>query len=158
MRRTAVAIIFVVTIDPLDDRLIDDPDIGDVDLLEVARATVIPGPVDIVGPQRIPADRRTSDTDADTPATTADECHQRRRVAWPHELRPRQPAPGIIGPYPATVVERREAPRRIVHPGPAPGRDIRPVAVTVGRPARRHRSRPRGHSDRPARGQAGGRG
>ena len=39
-------------------------------------------------------------------------------------------------------MERREAPGRIVHPGPAPGRDIGPVPVAIRHPARRHRRIP----------------
>ena len=55
--------------------------------------------------------------------------------------RARAPAPAVADVGPATVVERREAPRVVVDPGPAPRVDPRPVAAAVRRPARRHARR-----------------
>ncbi len=48
------------------------------------------------------------------------------------------PAPTAIDLRPTAVVERREPPRALVHPGPAPIADIGPTPLAVGDPVRLH--------------------
>ena len=54
----------------------------------------------------------------------------------------RRPAPALVDLHPAAIMERRKPPRRIVHPGPAPGLHIRPVTVAVRHPVMRDRRIP----------------
>src|ERR1019366_10350741 len=49
----------------------------------------------------------------------------------------RDPAPARADMSPAAVVEGCETPWSGVHPGPTPGRDIRPLTVPIGNPGRR---------------------
>ncbi len=52
------------------------------------------------------------------------------------------PTPAARHEGPAAIMEGRKAPGRIIHPGPSPGRDPGPVAVTVRRPAGRYTREP----------------
>ncbi len=53
----------------------------------------------------------------------------------------RNPTPASAHLRPAAVVEGREAPRLVVDPGPAPGVDVGPAAIAVGRPVLRNIAR-----------------
>ncbi len=55
--------------------------------------------------------------------------------------RARAPAPAVADVDPAAVVRRREAPRCVVDPAPAPRVDPRPASVAIRRPADRDRGR-----------------
>ncbi|MDR8810592.1 hypothetical protein FEP95_05704 [Burkholderia multivorans] len=73
------------------------------------------------------------------PVAAADERDERRRIGGRRAdgRRPRHPRPAIVDVGPATVVIGREAPRRVVDPGPAPRRLPDPVAVVIRRPVGR---------------------
>jgi hypothetical protein len=47
----------------------------------------------------------------------------------------RNPAPAVIILDPAAIMERRETPRRVIHPRPAPGCYIRPTPMPIRHPA-----------------------
>ena len=95
--------------------------------------------VDFIGRQRHPADRAgAARTDRQAPTVAADEGDQRRRIDRAGGAMARPPGPTRADAHPATVMEGREAPRRIVDPGPAPRGHIGPMAVAVGRPFGRH--------------------
>ncbi len=136
-RRRAVAIAVVVIVDVgamvMSATIAHVPD---VDVGVAATAAAVPRVVDFARAKREPAHRAAAD--ADRPATAADKRDQRRRVDRAHAARSRYPAPAAVGVGPAAVVVRRKAPRRIVHPGPAPRRDIRPVTIAIRRPVGRH--------------------
>ena len=114
--------------------------VGDVDVGDVGRAGAIRRPIHFARRQREPGDRTLAlriGARAD-----ADEGHQRRRIHRACGARARHPSPAVVKARPAAVVRHREAPRRIVDPGPAPRLHVRPVAVAVRRPVaadmRRH--------------------
>src|SRR6185369_17608044 len=99
--------------------------------------------VDLARRERDPADRwsAAADPDRNTDARPADPGDERRRVDRTRDVRARRPAPDVAAIDPSSVVERREAPGRIVDPGPAPRPHPRPVADAVRRPADRHLAR-----------------
>src|SRR5207244_4675770 len=74
-------------------------------------------------------------------AAAADEGDQRRRIDRTHREGTRHPAPPARYKRPAAIVERRETPRRLVHPGPAPGIDPAPIPGAVRHPADSDRRR-----------------
>ena len=75
-----------------------------------------------------------------------DEADQSRRIdratsailATPH----RHPGPTVMPFNPAAIMERREPPGCVIHPGPAPRGDKRPMAVPIWCPARLDRRIP----------------
>src|SRR6185437_13767600 len=142
LRRTSLAVVVVLVVDVVDHRGAIDGvvhvDVGDVDATVVVAVAVVPRVVDLARAEREPAHRRAADAHRHAPAAAAHEGHQRRRIHRACHDRPRDPAPGAADVRPAAVVVGREAPRRIVHPGPTPRRDVGPVAVAVRRPVRRH--------------------
>ena len=73
------------------------------------------------------------------------ECHERGSVDRMRAARAGDPHPSVGSPRPASEVERREAPRRIVDPRPTPHPDVCPTAIPVGRPIVIHAAR-RPHS------------
>ena len=86
-----------------------------------------------------PADREADAPVEPAAASSADERDQRRRIDGrlaDHD-RARHPRPAVVDIRPAAVVIRREAPRRIIDPGPAPRRLPDPVPVVIGRPVGR---------------------
>ncbi|ARF86117.1 ROK family xylose-responsive transcription regulator [Burkholderia cenocepacia] len=83
-----------------------------------------------------------------TAATAAaHEGDERRRIdgRLADDHRAGHPGPAVVHVRPAAVVIRREAPRRVVDPGPAPRRLPDPVAVVIRRPVGRRVVR---HPDR----------
>src|ERR1700730_15701200 len=105
--------------------------VGDIHPLHVMRTTPIVRNVDFSGSQREPSDARAT---AQSKSASAHKNDQGWRKDWPDGNRPSHPAPAVFGIGPAPVVERRKAPRLIFYPGPAPGIDVRPMAITIRRP------------------------
>ena len=136
MRILAVAVVERRVVDDIGD-VGDIGDVRDVDLAHIARAGGIAGHVDFARREREPADGRTgaADGDGDVDARPAHPGHQRRRIDRPCRERPRRPAPGVAVVDPAAVMERREAPGRIVDPGPAPRTHPGPMTAAVRSPA-----------------------
>ena len=127
----------------VDDRrdVGDVGDVRDVDVLRVARARLVARNKHLARREREPADGRLSapaDVDRHAQLRPADPRHQRRRVHRLHDAHPRRPAPGVAHVDPAAIVERREAPRRVVNPGPAPRAHPGPVASAVRHPVHSH--------------------
>src|SRR5258708_1754322 len=127
-----------------DVRLVDDRSVGNVDILHVALADVIGRTVDVTRTEREPRDANsatTADSNADAEVRSSDPRHQGRCVdrAYINDSdrtrRARHPTPDASHDDPAAIVERRKTPRLIINPGPAPGRNPSPVAVTIGSPA-----------------------
>ena len=116
--------------------------IGHVDPADIGVADPVRRPVHLARPQRDPADRGPHRH----PDAQADEGHQRRRIDRPHHHADarlhRHPAPARPHLHPTPVMERREAPGRVIDPGPAPRRHPSPVAVAIRHPAHRHRREP----------------
>ena len=113
--------------------------VAGVGILQVVAAGVIRRSIHFVVTQRHPAHaRRVARIDV-TSGARAYPGHERRRK---HRAMPvtgtGHPAPAFVPMHPAAVVAGREAPGRIVYPGPAPGTDPAPVAETVRRPVQRH--------------------
>ena len=117
-----------------DSRLIDDRSIRDVDRANVALAHVVAGDVYLAWPKREP-------TDSSSAGRATHPGHHGGRIDRANASRARHPTPGIVPPRPTSVMERRETPRRVIDPGPAPRTDPRPMSEAVGRPADRHRRR-----------------
>ncbi|GEM_PF-6053743 len=113
------------------DKVVVDRDV--VDARDIGRAGAIDRPIHIARAQRIPGHPRPA-ADADRRAHATDESDHRWRIVRPHRDRPRHPSPAVAEVGPTPIVRRREAPRRVVDPGPAPGRHPGPVARTIGRP------------------------
>src|SRR5579859_1512161 len=99
--------------------------------------------VDLTRPQREPPDVHANSaayTDSHGEMRPADPRDQRGSIHRTHigngndARRARYPTPAAANIDPATIVEGRKAPRRIIHPRPAPRRDPGPVAVAIGRP------------------------
>src|SRR6516162_756116 len=124
---------------------VDDRGVVDVDVLNVARSDPISRAEDITRTKREPGHTcgHSANRNANSEVRTAHPGHQRRSVHRPHiadrnHRRPRchrHPAPYAADNDPASVVEGREAPGRIVYPRPSPRRNPDPVAVAVRRPA-----------------------
>ncbi len=127
------------------DHRVDVGDVGDVrdvHLAHVARTGPVRRHVDLVRREREPADRRTADRHRDADARAgADPGDERRRVHRPRDVAPGRPAPRVVAMDPAPIVERREAPRRVVDPCPAPRAHPGPVAGAVRCPADRDGAR-----------------
>ncbi len=133
----------VVVDDGLVDRHVVDHHRA-VDVGHVGRAGRIDRAICFARREREPRHARRADRDIDAPAHAATATHegnQRRRVDRPRRHRTGHPAPRRAHIGPAAIVERREAPRCIVDPGPAPRGDPGPVAGAIRRPADRHGTR-----------------
>ncbi len=145
MRSIAVPDIrHVDVVDDVIDRQIGDiGDVRHVDVADVVDARRVGRSVFLVGREREPADRLVAVMPiVRMPATTADEDDQGRRVDWTlDDHRPRHPAPAIADIGPAAVMERREAPGRIVDPRPAPRCNPAPMPIAIRRPIDRNRLR-----------------
>ena len=138
IRRAAVP---VVDVGDVDVRHVDvgDVDVGHVHVADVRVAHVIGGVVRLFRREREPGYAPTAaGADRHAPVAPAHEHDQRRRVHRSSDHAARHPGPPVAHVHPATVVKRREAPRRVVDPRPAPRLHPGPVAVAVRRPARGH--------------------
>src|SRR5579863_4273761 len=96
---------------------------------------MIRGVVGLAGPQRKPSDKVPAPT-ADAESSATYESNQRRSIIDTRGNFARAPGPPVINIGPAAIVKRREPPRFIVHPGPAPGINPGPVPVVIWRPTR----------------------
>src|SRR5207245_1649563 len=119
--------------------------IRDVDVCNVGAADAIRRHIDFTRCQREPGDAdstASADSDAYAKVWPADPGDKRGGVNRSYirdtddgARRARHPAPDSANRNPAAVVKWRKAPRSIIYPGPAPGRNQHPVAVAIGRPA-----------------------
>ncbi len=89
----------------------------------VAAAAGVVRVVRLVRRQRHPADVRRR---ASAGRATTDPGHHGRRIHRTCHTGARRPAPASTEEQPAPVVKRRESPRRIVDPAPAPGLHVPP--------------------------------
>ena len=125
-------------------RWIDDGDIvGDViDVADIARVGWVVRQVVFARGEWKPADRWAR-ANRKTDPGTVEPRHQRGRVYRMMPIRPRPPGPALVrgNVHPATVMERCEAPRRIIDPGPAPGLNMCPMTVSIRCPFPEHRAR-----------------
>src|SRR5439155_17785408 len=110
---------------------------GDVDPREILAAHRVRGPIDFARSKRKPTDR-TAAAHRYAEVASADERDKRGRVHGSLPRRTRHPAPTLLDERPATIVERRKAPWRIVDPCPSPRIDPCPMAVAIRRPTRRN--------------------
>src|ERR1700733_4271482 len=84
------------------------------------------------------AGKSSAECNTDAEPAASHESHQRRSVYRPDNDGPRDPSPITADESPAAVMERRKAPWFGVHPGPAPRRNVHPVAGLIGSPSRHH--------------------
>src|SRR6185436_21060633 len=97
--------------------------------------------VDLARRQRKPADDRRDGDAGDgrrAQILAPDKLHLRRGIYRRLARRPGDPAPGAPDVRPAAVVRNGVAPRRVIHPGPAPRVDPSPMAVAVRGPPGGH--------------------
>ncbi len=111
-----------------------------VDPVQISWAVTISRIVDLPRAQRNPADT-TAERNRNAPIGPADPSHHRRRITRPDVARSRHPHPTPVPISPASIVERREAPRGVVNPCITPGLDPGPVSILVRGPSRHHCSR-----------------
>src|SRR5437773_8512000 len=97
-------------------------------------------PINFSPPKRKPTDRTTA-PNRHAEIVPTDECDKRRRVDRALSRGTRHPAPLFPHERPATIVERRKTPWRIVDPGPSPWVDPCPMTVAIRRPSRRDPAR-----------------
>jgi len=109
-----------------------------VHAVQVDRRRAVVRPVDLARRQRHPTHGGATDAHRNAEPATAHPGHQGRRVDGPRHVGAGHPAPMAAPRHPAAVVEGREAPGRVVDPGPAPGRHRGPVAVAVRGPVVTH--------------------
>ncbi len=112
-----------------------DSRVGDVHIVDIARTGSIPGHVNFARSQREPG-HAGADADSSTETSSAHEGDQRGRIHRAHVYRTWHPAPGTFHECPTSVVEGSETPRFVFNPGPAPGRDPNPVAISIRSPSR----------------------
>ncbi len=103
-------------------------------MIHIAAAGAVPRHINFAGGEREPGDTRSANADGELKPSPAHESYQSGCVNGPHEHPSRNPEPPAGDKRPAPVVERRKAPRFILYPGPAPGRDPNPVPVAVRGP------------------------
>ncbi len=135
----------VILLTPLVVAMLVGMDV-DVDLTHMLHTGPVRRHESLVRGQRIPANRRrrlarAAAVKAQLPAVAANPAHQGGRPHGMGHIASRRPAPALVVPEPATIVEGRIAPGRVVDPGPAPWRHPGPAAVAVGRPADGHHVR-----------------
>src|SRR5208283_1513970 len=108
--------------------------IGSVDRADISRSGMEPREVGFMRPERRPCDqaRRLKKTDEGWRVGRMP-CHAEGTG---------YPAPPAAQPSPTPVVERHEAPRLAVDPGPAPSADVAPRTLLVGHPGRLDRRIP----------------
>src|SRR5207249_3104220 len=111
--------------------------VGYVHPVDIHAAHAISGHKDFAWRQGKPAHARST---AKAPLV-ANEHHESRRVDWPHDNRPRNPAPSIFDVGPPAVVEGGKSPRFVVDPSPTPRTNPDPMPVTIRSPAHRSGSR-----------------
>ena len=117
------------------DHLWPRAQIRDIHRMGVAGRGAIPRPIRLPRGERVPADRAGGHADGGARAKKPDDG---RRVDRPVRRvgHMRHPGPAAPDLGPAAIMGWREAPGRVVDPGPAPGRDPGPVAGAIGHPFR----------------------
>ena len=116
-----------------DVDVVHDDRVGHVHVAHVARRVPVPRHVHFARREREPA-HAVAERQGHVHGRSADPADERRRVVRTDVSRTRHPAPAMTHERPASVVEGREAPARVVDPGPAPRRDPAPAAVAIRRP------------------------
>src|SRR5579864_9112703 len=113
--------------------------VRDVHVVHIRAADAIPRHVHFSRCQGEPSHANAS-REAEARAA-ADKRHQSRRPHRTHHNRSRHPEPSAAYRRPSSVVERRESPRLVFHPGPAPGPNVDPVSEAVRSPSHNHGAR-----------------
>jgi hypothetical protein len=116
-------------IDVGDHRGVDDG-VAYVDLSHVSTADLVGRNVDFARSERKPADIAAPASGAST-----DEDNERGSVDGAHIDRAGNPSPAAAYEDPASVVERRVTPGRVIDPGVSPRRNPIPMAGVIRRPA-----------------------
>ena len=113
-----------------------DDGVAAIDILEVTAAHSIRRPIDFARPEWEPGNATdVAAGNRQLKIISTDKRYQCRRVVSPCALRAGNPAPGAAQICPAAVVGDRVTPWRVVHPGPTPGIDPRPMSVAIRCPA-----------------------
>ena len=115
---------------PVQNAPVANERIAEVDPLPESHAATEPREERFAKAQGEPADAESK--------STAEEPNKGRSINRRAKVRPRAPSPPAADERPASIVEWRKTPRRVVHPGPAPRADIIPVARAVGSPVATH--------------------
>src|SRR5580698_686302 len=115
-----------------------DPRVGDVHIIHVDAAGVVPGHKNLTRAESEPAHRTDANADTDAKTAAAHESYAGWSIDGTHNDGTGDPAPSTADEGPAPVVERCEAPRLIFHPGPTPGSDPDPVAEAIGGPSHKN--------------------
>ena len=109
-----------------------------INLTPVVRRVAVPRHKRLVPAERYPRIRR-ADARVHAPAVATKKCHQRRRINRASDVAAGAPCPTAADAYPAPIMRRRKAPRRIIHPRPAPRLHPAPATVAIRCPARHNR-------------------
>ena len=83
-----------------------------------------------------------ANSDRKPKASSTHKGHQRRSIYRPRYHRPRIPSPSAARIGPATVMERRKSPGRVIDPRPAPRVAPSPMAIMIRGPIRPHARAP----------------
>lgn len=138
-RFMCVPVVEIVVIKVIQCIYVRNPRIRDIYVAEIIPARVIPGTERFAPAQREPADSAApAATKTETnpkPKSATKKTDEGRSIEWPRVNGTGAPAPTATYKRPASVVIRREAPGRIVHPGPAPWANPVPIAIAIRRPA-----------------------
>ncbi len=117
-----------------------DHGIAAIDVIKISAAYRIRGLVDFARREREPAHCgcNRADGQRDLQILAPDKRYQRRRIDSLLTRRPWDPAPRASDVCPTAIVRNGKAPRRVVHPSPAPRVYPGPMAVAVRGPACGH--------------------
>ena len=134
--RTLHALIAILDVRDVDVRDVDVRDIHvrNVHALDVSIARVIRGTIDLVRCEREPGDAAAIAVAAAAEVRAANEDHECGCVHGTAAHDARRPYPTLAHVGPATIVEGRKAPWRIIDPRPSVGLNPCPAAVTIRRP------------------------
>jgi len=139
--RVGIIEIVVVGIQHVDVR---DARVVDVHVAHVKVAGVIPRMKRFAVSEREPTDSAAEPSTKSEPTTKVSAAHksdERRSIERTRINRARAPAPRAADKRPASIVIRRESPRRVIHPSPAPRADPVPISVAIGSPTDLDRAR-----------------
>src|SRR5262249_6666363 len=113
---------FVEGIEVVEMRVVD------VDVIPIRRSAVVPRVERFTPAKRDPAEAAAQAKTNTNAEASAEEADKRRSINGWRPNRAWTPAPIPSIPAPAAVVVRSEAPRRVIHPRPAPRADVAPIA------------------------------
>ena len=114
-----------------------DRRIADVDPIHILPADVVRGHINFPRTQRKPS-HITAEANANansSSSSTANKHHQRGRIYGLHRDGSGHPTPASADRDPASVMEWRVAPGRVIDPRISPGSNPVPVALVIRRPA-----------------------